>query len=41
LAWVRDEGFDRMIQVDWNNDRTGTDGEFNTIEPSADEGEDP
>jgi hypothetical protein len=41
LAWVRDEGFDRMIQVDWNNDRTGTDGEFNTIEPSADEGEGP
>jgi hypothetical protein len=38
LAWVRDEGFDRMIQVDWNNDRTGTDGEFNTIEP-ADERE--
>ena len=22
LALVRDEGFDRMIQVDWNNDRT-------------------
>jgi hypothetical protein len=41
LAWVRDEGFDRMIQVDWNNDRTGTDGEFNTIEPIADEGERP
>ena len=35
LSWIRDEGFDRMIQVDWNNDRTGTDGEFNTIEPSA------
>lgn len=40
LAWVRDEGFDRMIQVDWNNDRTGSDGEFNTIEP-ADERESP
>jgi hypothetical protein len=40
LSWVRDEGFDRMIQVDWNNDRTGTDGEFNTIEP-ADERERP
>jgi len=40
LAWVRDEGFDRMIQVDWNNDRTGSDGEFNTIEP-ADERERP
>ena len=39
LAWVRDEGFDRMIQVDWNNDRTGTDGDVNTIEPPADERE--
>ena len=35
LSWVRDEGFDRMIQVDWNNDRTGTDGDNNTIEPST------
>jgi hypothetical protein len=35
LSWVRDEGFDRMIQVDWNNDRTGTDGDTNTIEPST------
>src|SRR5690606_34856016 len=33
LAMVRDEGFDRMIQVDWNNDRTGNDGATNTIEP--------
>jgi len=37
LAWVRDEGFDRMIQVDWNNDRTGTDGDTNTIEPPTEE----
>ena len=37
LKLVRDEGFDRMIQVDWNNDRTGTDGDTNTIEPPADE----
>jgi hypothetical protein len=37
LHLVRDEGFDRMIQVDWNNDRTGTDGNTNTIEPPADE----
>ncbi len=37
LSWVRDKGFDRMIQVDWNNDRTGTDGDVNTIEPPADE----
>ena len=35
LSWVRDEGFDRMIQVDWTNDRTGTDGDTNTIEPST------
>ena len=37
LSWVRDEGFDRMIQVDWNNDRTGVEGGLNTIEPPADE----
>jgi hypothetical protein len=39
LSWVRDQGFDRMIQVDWNNDRTGTEGDVNTIEPPADERE--
>ena len=37
LALVRDEGFDRMIQVDWNNDRTGVEGDTNTIEPPADD----
>ena len=37
LSFVRDPGFDRMIQVDWNNDRTGTDGAENTIEPPVDE----
>jgi hypothetical protein len=37
LGWVRDEGFDRMIQVDWNNDRTGYEDGINTIEPPADE----
>ena len=37
LGLVRDEGFDRMIQVDWNNDRTGTEGDTNTIEPPAEE----
>jgi hypothetical protein len=26
-----------MIQVDWTNDRTGSDGQVNTIEPPADE----
>ena len=35
LVLVRDEGFDRMIQVDWNNDRTGVEGDVNTIEPST------
>ena len=39
LTWVRDDGFDRMVQVDWTNDRTGSDGEFNTIEPPANEEE--
>jgi hypothetical protein len=39
LSWVRDEGFDRMIQVDWNNDRTGFENGVNTIEPPADERE--
>jgi len=32
ISWVRDQGFDRMVQVDWDNDRTGNDGELNTIE---------
>jgi hypothetical protein len=35
-ALVRVEAFDRMIQVDWNNDRTGGDGDVNTIEPPKD-----
>jgi hypothetical protein len=35
-ALVREEAFDRMIQVDWNNDRTGVDGDVNTIEPPKD-----
>ena len=35
LSWIRDEGFDRMVQIDWDNDRTGFDGELNTIEPEA------
>lgn len=37
LALIREEGFDRMIQVDWNNDRTGSEGGTNTIEPPASE----
>jgi hypothetical protein len=33
VAYERAEGFDRMIQMDFENDRTGFDGEVNTIEP--------
>ena len=33
---VRETAFDRMIQVDWNNDRTGIEGNTNTIEPPKD-----
>jgi len=32
ISWVRDEGFDRMVQVDWDNDRTGSEDGLNTIE---------
>ncbi|GAA5060540.1 hypothetical protein GCM10023208_29050 [Erythrobacter westpacificensis] len=33
VSWVRDEGFDRMIEIDWDNDRTGVDENgVNTIE---------
>lgn len=35
IAWVREEGFDRMVQIDWDNDRTGSDGAYNTIEPTT------
>ncbi|MCL6249593.1 hypothetical protein M3P36_00825 [Altererythrobacter sp. KTW20L] len=32
VSWVRDEGFDRMIVLDWTNDRTGNEDGLNTIE---------
>jgi gluconolactonase len=32
VSYVREEGFDRMIQVDWDNDRTGNEAGLNTIE---------
>ena len=32
IAWLREEGFDRMVHIDYDNDRTGFDGEYNTIE---------
>ena len=35
---VREEGFDRMVQMDFSNDRTGQENGVNTIEPPADEG---
>ncbi len=38
VAFVRDEGFDRMIQFDWDNDRTGFDGTYNTIEMVGENG---
>ena len=34
---VREEGFDRMVQMDFSNDRTGNENGVNTIEPPADE----
>jgi hypothetical protein len=37
VALVREPGFDRMIEVNWDNDRTGIEGDVNTIEPPADE----
>jgi hypothetical protein len=38
LSWIRDQGFDRMIQVDWDNDRTGVDENgVNTIEAAPTE----
>jgi hypothetical protein len=37
LSYVRDEGFDRMVQMDFSNDRTGVENGVNTIEPPADE----
>lgn len=38
VSWVREMAFDRMVQADWSNDRTGSEGGLNTIEPPADEG---
>jgi hypothetical protein len=37
ITHVRDEGFDRMVQMDFSNDRTGSENGINTIEPPADE----
>jgi len=37
ITHVRDEGFDRMVQMDFSNDRTGSENGVNTIEPPAGE----
>jgi hypothetical protein len=37
IHFVRDKGFDRMVQMDFSNDRTGNENGLNTIEPPADE----
>jgi len=37
LSWVREKAYDRMVQVDWSNDRTGSENGVNTIEPPAQE----
>jgi hypothetical protein len=34
LRFERDETYDRMLYDSYDNDRTGFDGEFNTIEPT-------
>jgi len=39
ITHVREEGYDRMIQMDFSNDRTGNENGVNTIEPPADERE--
>lgn len=35
LGYIRDEAFDRMIHIDYDNDRTGFENGVNTIEPTA------
>jgi len=37
ITHVREEGFDRMVQMDFSNDRTGQENGVNTIEPPAEE----
>jgi hypothetical protein len=36
IVHVRETGYDRMIQMDFSNDRTGNENGVNTIEPPAD-----
>ena len=37
ITQVREEAFDRMVQMDFSNDRTGSENGVNTIEPPGDE----
>jgi hypothetical protein len=37
IRLMREEAFDRMVQMDFSNDRTGVEGGVNTIEPPSDE----
>jgi len=37
ITHMREEGFDRMVQMDFSNDRTGQENGLNTIEPPVEE----
>ena len=37
ITHMREEGYDRMVQMDFSNDRTGNENGVNTIEPPSDE----
>lgn len=37
IVQVREEAFDRMVQMDFANDRTGSENGINTIEPPSDQ----
>ena len=37
ITQVREDAFDRMVQMDFSNDRTGSENGVNTIEPPRDE----
>jgi hypothetical protein len=39
IVHVREQAYDRMVQMDFSNDRTGSENGINTIEPPADERE--
>lgn len=38
ITHLREEGYDRMVQMDFSNDRTGSENGVNTIEPPSTEG---